>query len=116
MLNYGNTRFLNNSQDIRPFHSKGNGKNTSQPNQTQHSDVAEQDFERAGTFFFNRNSCSDARHPEVTLMRLTIICTTCSPYTEKPVITMELVVLEDVSPAAAKAEGLMKNDHKNNES
>jgi hypothetical protein len=29
---------------------------------------------------------------------------------------MELVVLEDVNPAAAKAEGLMKNDHKNSES
>jgi hypothetical protein len=29
---------------------------------------------------------------------------------------MELVVLEDVNPAAAKAGGSMKNDNKNNES
>lgn len=44
-------------------------------------------------------------------MRLTIICTICSLNTERPAVAMEPIMLEDVSPAAAKAEELMKNYH-----
>jgi hypothetical protein len=77
MLNHGNALCLKTPQDIKPFHRKENGR-TMLATSTKLSTYASltKILKELGLVSSIGTYCTGVRHPEMTLMCPTIICTT----------------------------------------